>query len=220
VIDGFIRCCCCVNGSVAVSSHLACSDVNPQQQPLCVSWATAPSSYIIAGLSSSSSTSSLSATAADNIRRYDAARASQYAAAARPTCLPVSAVQSVVMPAAAPAAAAADAVRSKSIFAADKAVYQPVSIPLTHKPAVFARPTINNPTEMYRGSAGYGAPTAVRHAAAVDGPMSQCHVDPSLGGSCVACEYIRVNTWQRYEPYTTRHYDKSNSNKSYRVCYY
>jgi len=198
--------------SVAVvTSHLACSDGNPQppQQLQCVSWATAPSSYIITGLSSSSS--SMSATAADNLRRYDAPCASQYAA--RP-------VSAVIRPAAAPAAAA-DAVRSKSIFGADKAAFRPPPIPVTHKPPVFAHPTINNSAAMFRGSTGYaGAPVAVRNASAVDGPMSPCHVDPALGGACIACEYIRVNTWQRYEPYSTRRYDKPSSNKPYRVCYY
>jgi len=206
----------CSVAATNASSHLACSDGNPQPQQLqCVSWATAPSSYIITGLSSSSSSSSMSATAADNLRRYDAARASQYAA--RPTSLPVSAV---IMPAAAPTGAA-DAVRSKSILGADKAAFRPPSISLTHKPPVFAHPTISNSAAMFRGSTGYsGAPVAVRNTPAVDGPTSPCHVDPALGGACVACEYIRVNTWQRYEPYSTRRYDKSSSNKPYRVCYY
>ena len=121
------------------------------------------------------------------------------------TCQPVSTtsclhdsvavrLHHVTRPAAAAAAAAA-------VEWTSHAAYQ------RSTPATFTDSTHNNWPQMYRAAASY-RPSA--------GRLSLCHVDPARRGACAACEYIRVNTQLRYQPYSTRRYRA----ESQRVCYY
>ena len=186
------------------SSQPACSTVNARQQ-MRVNWTTASLSSIINSSSSSSSASASAAAAAtgDNvdIRGSNVHRLSQYTS--RSTCPAVSVnclPQSINV---VPAAAAVDAVRWKSPLAA----YRPTPV-FTH-PAM--TPSVR---ERYGDRAGYIMSSVVRPR---DDRVPLCHVDPAVRGPCIACEYIRLNTQLRYEPYNRR---RHGTETSHLVSYY
>jgi len=166
----------------------ACSGVNTRQQTR-VSWVTASSSATINSLSAA-------APAADRTKRGYGRRLNQFTI--RPTRPAASfnrLAQSINVT---PATAAATAVRWKS-------TYQPSSVGLV----------VSNVSQTSNVRAVYTArPGQVRHRGH-SWPL--CHVDPAVKGPCIACEYIRLNTQQRYQPYNAHHHA---NNASHVVFYY
>lgn len=186
-------------------THPACSEVNPRQQMVRVSWASSSLSSAVTSSSSSSSISTASATQADNvaIRRYGRHHLTQYA------CLPGTSCSRDLRDATT-AAAAGHSVRWKSTIA-ERVVFKPPTS------SVFSQSTLNSLPDRYYA---YRAPDVAVRDAGIDGRASLFHVDPAVRGPCVACQYIRRNSQLRYQPYNRyRHYAPPTT-KSHHICYY